>query len=186
MLFFSQANPALRPRHIVLGQYLGFAGLVGVSLLGFVGSLVIPQSWIGLLGFLPIIIGLRRLLRWRSVEHLENTAPPIDAHPPARLASLLNPQIYYVAAVTVANGGDNIGIYTPLFANSSLTQLGLILLVFFVLVAGWCYLGWRLSRHPLVAGTLTRYGHVIVPVVLIGLGLYILLESETLTLVGLG
>ncbi len=42
----------------------------------------------------------------------------------AILASVLNPQTYKVAAVTVANGGDNIGIYVPLFASSDLTSLG--------------------------------------------------------------
>lgn len=42
-----------------------------------------------------------------------------------------------------------------------------------------------MTRHPLVARVLARYSHIIVPFVLIGLGLYILIESGTLGLLGL-
>jgi cadmium resistance protein CadD (predicted permease) len=95
------------------------------------------------------------------------------------LASVLNPQTYRVAAVTVANGGDNIGIYVPLFASSNLPSLGAILSVFFLLVRVWCYVAYQLTSLPAVANVLTRYGRAIVPFVLIGLGIFILLESGT-------
>ena len=97
----------------------------------------------------------------------------------AILASVLNPQTYRVAAVTVANGGDNIGIYVPLFASSNLPSLGVILSVFFLLVGVWCYVAYRLTRQPAVAKVLTRYGRALVPFALIGLGIFILLESGT-------
>jgi cadmium resistance protein CadD (predicted permease) len=61
MLFFSQVNSRLRPRHIVAGQYLGFTALVAISLLGFLGGLVVPRAWIGLLGLAPILIGVKKL-----------------------------------------------------------------------------------------------------------------------------
>jgi cadmium resistance protein CadD (predicted permease) len=59
-----------------------------------------------------------------------------------------------------------------------------ILVIFFLMVGVWCVLGYSLTRQPAVARVLTRYGHVLVPLVLIGLGVYILIESETLTLLG--
>lgn len=62
LLFFSQVNAAFRRRHIVAGQYLGFTALVLASLPGFFGSLIFPPDWIGMLGLLPIAIGLSRLL----------------------------------------------------------------------------------------------------------------------------
>lgn len=55
-LFFSQINATLHRRHIFVAQYLGFAALVIASLPGFFGSLIIPQSWIKLLGLMPIFI----------------------------------------------------------------------------------------------------------------------------------
>ena len=85
-----------------------------------------------------------------------------------------------MAAVTFANGGDNIGIYMPLFASSNAGQLGVILAVFYALVAVWCIIGLYVGRHPLVVGLLNRYGNKLVPVVLIALGIYILWDCGTL------
>jgi cadmium resistance protein CadD (predicted permease) len=84
-----------------------------------------------------------------------------------------------VAAVTFANGGDNIGIYVPLFARSNLASLGVILGVFAIGIALWCFLSRQLTRQPLVAKTLTNYGHQIVPFVLIVLGIFIFVDSGT-------
>ena len=57
MLFFSQVNATFWPQHIVVGQYLGFAVLVEVSVLGYFGTLAIPRIWVGLLGLVPIALG---------------------------------------------------------------------------------------------------------------------------------
>jgi cadmium resistance protein CadD (predicted permease) len=73
-------------------------------------------------------------------------------------------------------------IYTPLFAASSFRQIVVTLAVFFVLLGVWCAARHYLGSRPLVAKTLDRYGHIIVPFVLIGLGLYIIYDSGTLAL----
>ncbi|MBD2461871.1 cadmium resistance transporter [Oscillatoria sp. FACHB-1407] len=184
MLFFAQVNTTFRPRHIIIGQYLGFAVLILASLPGFFGGLLIPREWIGLLGFLPIAIGLKQ---WFSPDDDDAVKTVSDElmHPTEKsslsfnLAKVLAPQSYSVAAVTIANGGDNIGIYIPLFANSNLTVLGITLIVFFVLIAVWCAVAYRLAHFPAIAHVLTRHGHAIVPFVLIGLGIFILVESKT-------
>ena len=62
MLFFSQVNAAFRKRHIVAGQYLGFTALVLASLPSFLGGLLLPRPCIGLLGLVPIAIGISRLV----------------------------------------------------------------------------------------------------------------------------
>jgi cadmium resistance transport/sequestration family protein len=188
MLWFSQTSQTLRGRHIVAGQYLGFSALIALSLLGFIGSLVIPPTWIGLLGVVPILLGVRQL--WQLRQGAGANDAGVSA---ARLAAvpsggrgLWNPHIYGVAAVTFANGGDNLGIYIPLFASSTLPELALTVTIFLLLIAVWCYTSWRLTRQPLIAAALTRYGHVVMPFVLIGLGLYILIEQDTLSLFGRG
>ncbi len=178
LLFFSQVSAVFKRRHIVAGQYLGFGALVIASLPGFFGSLVFPRPWIGLLGIVPIAIGISRLL---NAENEEET-PAEEIRPAATVwnAGFLSPQAYSVAAVTFANGGDNIGIYVPLFANSTWESLAAILGVFFSLVGVWCYAACQLTRIPLIAETLTRYGNQLVPFVLIGLGILILVDSHTL------
>jgi cadmium resistance transport/sequestration family protein len=178
LLFFSQVNAAFQKRHIITGQYLGFAALVAISLPGFFGSMVLPRPWIGMLGIVPIAIGISRFINVSEDED-ETT----EILPPANqswLNSFLAPQSYSVAAVTFANGGDNIGIYVPLFASSNGQSLTVILAVFFVLVGVWCYTAYRLMQLPAIAESLTRYGNQLVPFVLIGLGILILIDSHTL------
>ena len=184
MLFFAQTNASFRSNHIVVGQYLGFGALILASLPGFFGGLMVPKPWIGLLGLLPIAIGLYHLIHRKADESEVQTISTALREPKIKLPilsalGLLAPQSYQVAAVTIANGGDNIGIYVPLFAASSAASLGVILSVFFVMVGVWCYGAYQLARHPLVARALTRYGAAIVPFVLIGLGIFILIDSET-------
>lgn len=184
-LFFSQRNATFRTRHIVLGQYLGFIVLILASLPGFFGGLIIPKSWIGLLGFLPIAIGIRQLFPSSAQENAvqmvtsETESFPLNRSFKSLLVSFLAPPTYHVAAVTVANGGDNIGIYVPLFASLHAAGLMITLGVFFILIGVWCAIADYLARHPALAPILSRYGQAIVPYVLIGLGLFILIENGT-------
>ncbi|MGL5941447.1 MAG: cadmium resistance transporter [Waterburya sp.] len=177
MLFFSQTNNSFRRQHIIVGQYLGFIALVIASLPGFFGGLIIPRAWIGLLGILPIAIGISSLVNNKEDEPEIQTVS--DSSTAKNLLIVIAPQTYKVAAVTFANGGDDIGIYVPLFASSNLAELAVICLTFLVLIGVWCYIAYRLTRHKAIAHILTRYGERIVPFVLIGLGIYILLENDT-------
>ena len=110
MLFYSQTNKTFRAWHVVAGQYLGFTALVLISLLGFLGGLLIAREWIGLLGFLPIIIGVRHWLHRNDLPEDDLDGQKVSK------AGVLS-AIFGVSGVTFANGGDNIGIYTPLFCK---------------------------------------------------------------------
>jgi cadmium resistance transport/sequestration family protein len=159
-----------------MGQYLGFTALVIASLPGFFGGLVIPQYWIGRLGLVPITIGLSLLLNPEKNLVEEEELEQSDS----LFRSFLSPQIYSVSAITFANGGDNISIYVPLFASSNIESFLIILIVFFLLLGVWCYITYKLSRRRVIADIITRYGNTLVPFVLIGLGVFIVLESEAL------
>jgi cadmium resistance transport/sequestration family protein len=188
-LFFAQVTPEFRPKHIVAGQYLGFLALILASLPGYLGGQIVPKTWLGLLGFLPIGIGTAHLIQKGGEDHALKILSSEWAkyHRPKQgfFKRILNHKTSLVAAVTMANGGDNIGIYVPLFANSSLGQLLVILTVFLIMRGVWCILAYLFTQHPLVAKSLTRYGHHLVPFVLIGLGVYILWESETIKLISI-
>lgn len=190
MLLFSTVNQSFRPQHIVAGQYLGFACLIAASLPGFLGGLIIAREWLGLLGFVPIAIGVHHLLHAEADPSIQTISHQLatkqsSSSVGSALAHLLTPQTYKVAGITIANGGDNIAIYVPLFANSSFVQLGILLATFFSLIAVWCGIAYYLTCHPAIARNLTRYGHRVVPFVLIGLGLFMLLESQSYKLLSL-
>ncbi|BAY24758.1 cadmium resistance transporter [Calothrix sp. NIES-2100] len=188
LLFFTQIDTNFRRRHIIIGQYLGFLAIILASLPGFFGGLVVRREWIGLLGILPIAIGLKQLISGQQEStEVQTVSDNFTQTSPSNFIlsfiwTILHPQTYKVAAVTIANGGDNISIYIPLFAGHNLASLGVILMVFLVMVGVWCAIAYYLSLHPAIAAVLNRYGHHIVPFVLIGLGLLIMYERGTFTL----
>ncbi|NMF60654.1 cadmium resistance transporter [Pseudanabaena yagii] len=177
-VFFAQVDAKFRPRHILIGQYLGFAVIILASLPGYLGGLIIDHKWIGLLGFLPIAIGIKELLK--KPEEVTVKSCMIST---ANQSPLIAPQTYHVAAVTFANSGDNIGIYVPLFASSNAVSLSITIATFLLLIAVWCYAAYQFSTHPAIAKFLSQYSNAIVPFVLIALGIYILYESDTYQLI---
>lgn len=164
-------NNYIYPRDIVIGQYLGFALLVVVSLLGTFGVLLIAEKWVGLLGLIPIYLGVMLFIKGEDEDE-------------SAILSSLNSGKYSkvflsVAFITFANGGDNIGIYVPFFSTLTMYQLAVTVITFFIMVAIWCFIGYRLAAFKHVSETLEKYGKWIIPIVFIGLGIYILIENET-------
>ncbi|MEH1825159.1 MAG: cadmium resistance transporter [Nostoc sp.] len=180
LLFFSQINPNFRPRHIVAGQFLGFTVLLILSLPGLFGGLVFSKSWIGLLGLLPISIGISSLVN-REEDSSKEVVDTAEADEASTITSFFSPQVYSVAAVTIANGSDNISVYIPLFASCNLESFLVIIGLFFLLLGVWCYAAYKLINNRVIAEILTRYVNNLVPFVLIGLGTFIVLKSEALS-----
>ena len=162
------AHPKFRARDIVAGQYAGVAILFMVSAAGALLSLVIPKAYLGLLGIFPILVGVRKLLELRHDR--------AEAAPTKPLGSTTGSygNIASVALVTVANGGDNIGVYMPSFAVHSGSQVAIIAVVFVAMTALLCMLAHWMVSHPRFGAPLRRYGHVLAPLVLIGLGILII------------
>jgi|SRR5919199_1808414 cadmium resistance protein CadD (predicted permease) len=187
--FFAKVNHVFRPQHIILGEFVGFTALVIASLPGFFGGLVLPEAWLGLLGILPILIGISHLLSRDNIEYtVQTVSVDFDFSVKSKRqrkslwATLRDPQTYRVSAVTIANGGNNIGIYVPLFASSNLPSLGVILCVCYTTVGVWCFLSYKLTRNPLMAPVLARFGQKVFPFVLMWLGFSIMMKSGTFQL----
>ncbi|OYD87347.1 transporter [Nostoc sp. 'Peltigera membranacea cyanobiont' 213] len=185
LLFFSRINANFRPRHIVAGQFLGFTVLLILSLPGLFGGLVLSKNWIGLLGLLPMSIGISSLVN-REEDSSKEVVAVTEETEKSTITSFFSPQAYSVAAVTIANGSDNISVYVPLFASSNLESFVVIIGLFFLLLGIWCYVAYKLTNYRVIANVLTRYINNLVPFILIGLGAFIVLESQALSLIKLG
>jgi cadmium resistance protein CadD (predicted permease) len=168
--FFSDSS--FTPRQVVAGQLLGITALVLVSAACALLAFVVPEGWIGLLGVAPLALGLRAL--WALVRGPAATASggagDAQDEPRARASRF---KALAVASVTVANGGDNLGVYIPLFSKSP-ALIPLHAAVFAVMTGLWCALGFYLVNNRLLGDLLRRYGRIALPFVLIGLGLWIL------------
>ncbi|BAY14866.1 cadmium resistance transporter [Anabaenopsis circularis NIES-21] len=184
LLLFSQTNANFRPQHIFVGQYLGFIVLIILSLSGLFGGFVIGANWTGLLGLIPIAIGISSLINPEDESPEEFVGENLlssDEYIPSFIA----PQSYTVAAVTIANGSDNISVYIPLFASSQLASFWVIIGVFFLLLGVLCYTAYKLTHQKAIAEILTRYINHLIPFILMGLGIFIVLNTGALSLIKL-
>ncbi|GGK62197.1 cadmium transporter [Planomonospora parontospora subsp. parontospora] len=165
----SRAGGRPRPWQIVAGQYAGIAVLVAVSAVAALGLTVVPDEWAGLLGLVPLGLGLWSLAgALRAARSGQETAPAVAS-------GLLS-----VAGVTVANGADNISVYTPVFRTIGVASGLVTVSVFAVLTAFWCAAGAWLGSHRKVVAAVERSGHWLVPAVFIVIGAVIVLESGVL------
>jgi cadmium resistance protein CadD (predicted permease) len=169
------ALPGFRARNVVIGQYLGMAALVLVSAVFSLISLVLAPAYIGLLGVLPILIGLRQL------GDLRRGGNGADARAAAAGGGALG-QIASVAGATMANGGDNIAAYTPFFATWSAARIAVVAVLFLLMTALWLAAAHFLVNHPRIGDPIRRHAGLAVPFVLIGLGLVVLYEAGSFAL----
>lgn len=174
MIFFSSLTFPVR--HVVIGQYLGISLLIVISALGSLIALVVPIYIIGLMGIIPIVIGIKNLAEIKKKDDSYSRQVVQNKKNKSYLSFLA------VAGVTFSNGGDNVGVYIPLFSKyNTLSQITALTAVFITMTAVWCIVAYYFVNHPLVASRIRYTGNVILPFVLIGLGIYILIESFLLT-----
>jgi len=172
MLFFGNRN--VKKSDIFIGQYLGIGALVLISVIGaFVGNFV-DQRYIGLLGLFPIYLAIKH-----TVDLIINKA---GEHQEARVEGK-NTGSLAIAGVTIANGADNLGVYIPLLTTMDYFEKIQLLIVFAFMVYLWCVIAKYLASRPLIARQLNKYGHIIMPVVLFALGIFIILDSGSLSLI---
>ncbi|HZZ48227.1 MAG TPA: cadmium resistance transporter [Pseudonocardia sp.] len=176
-LFFGRAGHRHRAVPVVAGQYLGIAAILVLSVAGALGAGQLPPSAVPYLGILPLVLGLRAA--WRAWRERRNHGDTGSGDRAGESGPVVGERVGVldVATVTLANGGDNIGVYVPVFAVAGAGGLIIYVVVFLVGVGLWCVAGWFVATRPVVAGALARWGHLVLPVVLIAIGATILVEG---------
>ena len=179
LIIFSQSHTKKGLHQIYWGQYLGTGILVAISLFAAYVLNFIPQDWIiGLLGLIPIFLGIRVALVGEEEEE-EDVVEKLGSRGTNRL-------FWTVALITIASGGDNLGIYIPYFTSLSFSEIVTALIVFAISVAVLCSISYKLAKISFVSETLEKYERIIVPIVFIGLGIFIMIENGTIqTILGL-
>jgi len=171
-LFFGRsAGQHGAPTRIVTGQYLGFTAILAITVAAAYGATFLPESAIAYLGLLPLALGLWGA--WQAWKH-HRQGDSGDQQPGNKQDG---PKALQVAAVTFANGSDNIGVYLPVFAKAGAAGITVYIAVFLVLVGVWCAVGRYFAARPAVAKVIGRWGHILHPLVLITLGLFILIQG---------
>lgn len=180
LIIFSQNHTKKGLRQIFFGQYLGTGILVAISLFAAYVLNFIPQDWIiGLLGLIPIYLGIRVAFVGEEEEEEVEVVEKLGSRGTNRL-------FWTVSLITIASGGDNLGIYIPFFTSLSFSEIVTSLIVFAISVAVLCYISYKFAKISFVSETLEKYERIIVPIVFIGLGIFIMIENGTIqTILGL-
>ncbi|HGQ1754927.1 TPA: CadD family cadmium resistance transporter [Streptococcus pneumoniae] len=175
IILFAQLSQNKQKWHIYAGQYLGTGLLVEASLVAAYVVNFVPEEWmVGLLGLIPIYLGIRFAIVGEDAEEEEEEI--IE-----RLEQSKANQLFWtVTLLTIASGGDNLGIYIPYFASLDWSQTLVALLVFVIGIIIFCEISRVLSSIPLIFETIEKYERIIVPLVFILLGLYIMYENGTI------
>ena len=178
--------PLERARRIAAGQVIGFAILVAVA--GAAAALLFEFSAavVGLLGLVPLALGLRGLVGLaRSPAGGEDegeTGRGRRRRPLRPEQRAVGRSLTAAALVTIAAGGDNLAVYIPLFRVGGATNIGAILAVFVVgeVLVTWLVLAG--GRHPRARAVMLRLGHWAVPVLLCCIGVLVMVEAGTFSL----
>ena len=172
MLFFAKRKSRKDIINIYLGQFLGSVSLILLSLLfAFVLNYIPSKEILGLLGLIPIFLGLKVLLLGDS----DGEAIAKDG-----LRKDNKNLIFLVAMITFAScGADNIGIFVPYFITLNLADLIVALLTFLVMIYLLVFSAQKLAQLPSVGETLGKYSRWFIAVVYLGLGIYILIENNS-------
>lgn len=175
LAFFADRH--MRARNIIAGQYAGAAFLVFVSTIVALTAVIVPQGWMALLGVFPLGLGLRKLREhWRGIQTDEEQEAAEALH---MAETRSHSQALAVTSVTIANGGDNLSVYIPLFAGNP-GAIPTYAITFAVMLALCCLAVYRLVNHRRLRNNIRRWGHAALPIVLICIGLYTLFGARAL------
>jgi cadmium resistance protein CadD (predicted permease) len=185
MMLFTQQSASFRKNHLIVGQFIGIIALIALSISGMLIGILFSPKYLGLLGIFPIYLGLKQLnqsfIKKDKAEDKEVVVSNAKSSS-AFLSQVISPAALSVSAITIANGGDNIGIYIPLFSILGYQQLVMMIVIFLLLTYCWLRLAQYLTSHPAIASTLKKINPYLLPMVLIGLGVYIFIESNAFSM----
>lgn len=167
MILLAQAAKGTKG-NLIAGHFLGVGVITVISMLGAFGLQNLPLKYVGILGLVPIGLGIKAWL-----DHKKGADD--DDVPGAQSVSLLS-----MAVITVGNGADNVGVYIPLFTGFSGTERISGVVVFAAMTALWVFFANSLAEFPKVKMAVGKYKHIVIPAVFILLGVYIIMDSGLL------
>ncbi len=163
MILLSQVQTVAKGK-LIAGHFIGVGLLTLISIVGAMGLQRLPTQYIGLLGIIPIFLGIRACFQRDGDEH----------------TAAVTPGVLSMALITLGNGADNLGVYIPLFTGFTSLQQWFAAGIFALMTALWVWLAHCLAALPKVKAVIGKYKAVLIPLVFIALGIFIILDSGLL------
>jgi cadmium resistance protein CadD (predicted permease) len=165
------ANPH-NARAVRLGFAIGSLALLFASLTVLIVSGWIPIRFLGLLGLVPIAFGILEIIRAsRNNEQSDTNA--------GEAVQGLTRVVFSASVLMIANGGDTIAVFAPLFAETQPSGVVVLVLGYLATAISLSFLSGHVCVFPKLSGPLKKYGARVAPYIMIGIGVYILLNTGT-------
>ncbi len=156
---------------VYAGQLISQAALLTISLLAAIGIETVSQKGIGLLGILPIVLGIRILLAGDDEDQAQETASRLGSDAGFTLT---------VALIAIGGGSEEVAVFIPFLGSLATPDLVVALATLMLLVPVWCRVSQAVASIKRIQGWITRYQRIFVPVVFIGLGAFVIVDSGVL------
>jgi cadmium resistance transport/sequestration family protein len=168
---FAYAERRKAVAQVYAGQLISQALILTISVLAAFGIETISQKGIGLLGVLPIVLGIRILLGGDDEDQAHETANRLDSSAGFTLT---------VALIAIGGGGEELAVFIPFLGSLAVPELVMALLTLLLLVPVWCRVSQRIASIKRIQEWIARYQRLFVPVIFIGLGAFVIIDSGIL------
>jgi cadmium resistance transport/sequestration family protein len=168
---FAYAEQRNAVGQVYAGQLIGQVVLLTISVLAASGIEAVSQRGIGLLGIVPIVLGIRVLLGGDEEDEAQETANRLRSSASFTLV---------VALIAIGGGGEELAVFIPFLGSLAMPELVVALVTLVLLVPVWCRVSQRIASIKRIQGWITRYQRIFVPVVFISLGVFVIIDSGIL------
>jgi cadmium resistance protein CadD (predicted permease) len=177
VLVFLLGTSSRRRAAVLFGYLTAVILVVCVAAVGVAAGALIDPAAIGYLGVAPVAMACyllyQQYTRGAAMDVPEPVAENLAGEGRIWLASSL---------LMFSNSGDSIAVLLPLLAESSRPALLLIVSLYLVTSLLWCAVALAIAARPGLARRIQQRGARLVPWVMIAVGLYVLLDTRTDTL----
>lgn len=161
-----------RPWVVTCGYIAGMFLIGGITLLiGEVGD-VIPLTYLGLLGFFPMMVGVISL--WKLFRRSQSEETVEIAVEDSRIGVFIA-----LVGTQLSNSTDSIIAFSALYADSSDPSDYLIAPTFLAMTCVFSLVAFYSVKNPGLSRFLNHYGQYVTPFILIFVGFYILSNTAS-------
>ncbi|WP_042142014.1 cadmium resistance transporter [Paucisalibacillus sp. EB02] len=171
ILLFAHARNQKQIRQVYIGQQIGMTFILVLAIIAISGISSFAGKWTGLLGLLPIIIGVMELME----NDEDNESPGI-----LNKISMFSNLTLRVAIIAVVGGAEELAIYVPYFTSLTWNEIILAIITFLIMIPIWCGIWHMVGSMKNIYRFVKRFQRILIPVVFIGIGMKVLLESDTI------
>ncbi|MDG1204777.1 MAG: cadmium resistance transporter [Pseudomonadales bacterium] len=171
LVFLLGQSPNAR-QHVLMGFVAAVILVIAVSSVGILIGTLLSPSLVGYLGFGPLLIGIYIL--YQQLRSTENKSTAV-------ISAMGAPSRVWLTTVVLmfSNSADSIAVLLPLLAESGSMPTLLIVSIYLLTSILWCAISIKIASNADLAKRINDRGEKLVPWVMIAVGIYVLSNTGT-------